>query len=219
MRSLASVPLVAIALLLGACSGSEPVEKVAPTSTLPEPTEFSGYVRTPRLDVSSVTLPAADGTPVNMVAKPGGLRLVYFGYTTCPDVCPTTLGFVKMAYLDLSKADQDRVDVDMISIDPSRDTAEKLSKYVALFVPSANAIRTDDQVQLRAAAKAFGAAYKTSVNFEGEREVSHTDDLYAVDDTGTVILAWPFGISQPDFERDLLRLLAGERPEVEEPTN
>ncbi len=171
------------------------------------------------LNVSSVTLHAVDGTPVKMVAKPGGLRLVYFGYTTCPDVCPTTLGFVKMAYLDLSKADQDRVDVDMISIDPYRDTAERLSKYLALFVPSANAIRTDDPVELRTAANAFKADYKTGINFEGKREVSHTDDLYAVDDAGNVVLAWPFGTTQPDFERDLIRLLAGDRPPTDEPAD
>lgn len=211
--------MLAAAVLLSACGSSEPVSDAASTTSLPEPTEFSGYVRTPMLNVSAVTLPATDGTPVRMVADKGGLRLVYFGYTTCPDICPTTLGYVKMAYLDLPKADRQRVDVDMISIDPYRDTADKLSNYLALFVPTGNALRTDDPVQLRAAANAFGADYKTGINFEGEREVSHTADLYAVDDTGNVVLAWPFGTTQPDFERDLRRLLAGERPEKDQPDN
>lgn len=211
--------VAALALVLSACGGGETADRKATTTTLPEPTEFAGYVRTPPLNVSSVTLPTIDGRQVTMVADPGGLRLVYFGYTICPDVCPTTLGFIKMAFLDLPQADRDRLQVDMITIDPYRDDAERLGPYLAQFVPSANAIRVDDPVKLRAAANAFGADYKTSISFEGERQVSHTDDLYAVDDTGEIILAWPFGTTQPDFQRDLVRLLAGERPQADQPAD
>lgn len=217
-RGVVFASLVGIGLVLSACSGGTgDVEQSSASTSLPEPTEFSGYVRSPATNVASVTLPAVDGTPVTMVADPGGLRLVYFGYTTCPDVCPTTMSHVKKALAAQSQVDRDRVQVDMISIDPSRDTPDKLEEYITRFVPSGNAIRTEDFVLLRSAADAFGADFTSRNNEEGQREVSHTGDLYVVDDTGTILLAWPFGTEQPDIERDLTRLLAGERPAVEPP--
>ncbi len=212
VRTLVFASMVGIGLLLTACGGSETLAQSSASTSTPVPTEFSGYVRSPAINVSSVTLPSVDGTPVNMVADPGGLKLVYFGYTSCPDVCPTTLSHVKMALAGQSQAARDRVQVDMITIDPSRDTQERLGKYVANFVPSGNAIRTEDFVLLRSAADAFGADFTSRIDEKGERQVSHTGDLYVVDDTGTVILAWPFGTAEPDIERDLTRLLGGERP-------
>lgn len=209
------------ALLAGSCSDgttkeTAPQKQAAPT---PEQTEFSGYVRTPPLDVSSVTLPNADGEKINMVAETGGLRIVYFGYTTCPDVCPMTLGHVKVALGDQTPTDRERVQVDMITIDPSRDTSEKLTSYLDNFVPDANALRTDDPYLLRASAKAFGADFSVSVDGEGKRQVAHTADLYVVDDTGTVVLAWAFGTAGGDISRDLSKLLAGDRPGLDEPAD
>jgi protein SCO1/2 len=211
--------VVGIGLLLTACGGTEPAAQPATTTTTsaPEPTDFSGYVRSPALDVSSVTLPAVDGTPVNMVADPGGLRLVYFGYTSCPDICPATLSFVKKTLAHLPPADRDRVQVDMITVDPNRDTPDKLAEYVANFVPNGNAIRTEDRTLLYGAAEEFGANFKARINDMGKREISHTADLYVIDDTGTIVLAWAFGTTQPDMERDLIRLLAGDRPQADPP--
>lgn len=153
-----------------------------------------------------------------MVADPGGLRLVYFGYTSCPDVCPATLSFVKRTLAHLPPADRDRIQVDMITVDPNTDTPDKLAEYVTNFVPTGNAIRTEDRRLLYGAADEFGANFKAKINDMGKKEISHTADLYAVDDTGTIVLAWAFGTTQPDIERDLIRLLAGDRPQAEPPT-
>lgn len=158
-------------------------------------------------------MPTVDGKDVTMVAAPGGLVLAYFGYATCPDVCPATLGYVKMALADQPAADRKRVRVDVITVDPNRDTPEKWGPYVRQFVPDANVIRTDDPYLLRSSANAFGADFKISVDEKGKKQVAHTDDLYAIDDTGTIVLAWPFGTSPADISSDLRRLLAGERPE------
>ncbi len=208
------VSMLGIGLLFPACSDADDTQQATTTTTasIPEPTEFSGYVRTPALDVSSVTLPTVDGASVNMVADPDGILLVYFGYTSCPDVCPTTLSDVKKVLADQPDEDRARIQLDVITIDPGRDTPEKLSEYVERFVPDANAIRTDDFVLLRSAADAFGADFRSKFNERGQRQVFHTDDLYAVDDTGAIVLAWPFGTTHPDISRDLTRLLAGERP-------
>lgn len=219
VRTLLCTSIVAAGALLASCGDSEPVAQSSTTTTVPEPTDFSGYVRSPVLNVSSVTLPRVDGTPVNFVADPGGLRLVYFGYTTCPDVCPATLSYLKKALAAQPEADRERVQVDMITVDPHRDTPEKLAEYVARFVPTGNAIRTEDRKLLYSSAEKFGAEFRIKINDEGKKEVSHTADLYVIDDTGTIVLAWPFGTSQPDIERDLTRLLAGERPEADPPAS
>ncbi len=204
------VTIAAVAVFAASACGSG--GDTSNSSDTTDATEFAGYVRSPALQVAQVSLPAADGTPVAMAAEPGGLRLVYFGYTFCPDVCPTTMAYVKKALGELPDADRDRIHLDMITIDPARDTGDKLTQYVTTFVPDATALRTDDAELLRSAAGAFGADYSVTIGEDGKEEVSHTGDLYVVDDTGTVILAWPFGTSPGAIERDLRRLLAGERP-------
>lgn len=226
-RSLLTALMLTVALLVTACGNSnssnqatnDPSES-STTDTLaatPDETkEFAGYVRNPPLDVSEVTLPAADGTEITMVAQPGGIRLVYFGYTTCPDICPATLAYVEKALNGQSETDRAKVDVDMITIDPSVDSPEILSAYIQQFVPNGHAIHTMDPVLLRAAANTFGASYRIQYQ-DGKRVVAHTDDLYAVDDTGTVVLAWPFGHALAEVEQDLTRLLKGERPGDEIP--
>lgn len=215
---------VVIAALLGvnscadgteAGNGSADPGDSASTTVRPDPDEFAGYVRTPPLVVSDVTLPDIDGNQINMVADAKGFRLVYFGFGTCPDVCPATLGYVKMALAELPREDRDRVQVDVITIDPSEDTPDRWEPYVHQFVANANVIRTDDPYLLRQSAKKFNADYSVKYDEAGKRQVSHTDDLYAIDDTGTIVLAWPFGTAPIDIESDLRRLLAGERPDGE----
>lgn len=208
---LRSVTVVAAVLSAGWVAGCGGGDGTAGSSTTAA--EFSGYTRTPAPSVASVTLPAADGTEVGFAAPPGGVRLVYFGYTSCPDVCPTTLSDVKRAVASLPEAGRPKVSVDMVSIDPARDTAEKLTEYVTTFVPSGVAVRTDDDARLRAAARAFGADYEVTPGADGTPEVVHTAELYAVDDQGRVVLIWPFGTARDDLARDLRRLLAGERPQ------
>lgn len=218
-RRLAAIAIT-LTLFLVSCGGSSTKSKAEPvetTTTVALTDDFAGYVRSPALDVSSVTLPTVGGEPLNMVAKPDGLLFVFFGYTTCPDICPMTLSLIKVALAGQPKADQARVQVAMITIDPSRDTGELLAKYVTSYLPTGIAIRTEDPAELRAAADAFGADFRVRSNQKGQREVSHTDDLYVVDDTGTVILAWPFGTTAQQIEADLRRLLAGDRPEADDP--
>ncbi len=206
--------LVLLALLVGACSSAKSSSE-ASTTTTPASTEFTGYVRSPALDVSSVTLPTVDGTPVNMVAKPGGLLIAYFGYTSCPDICPTSLASIKKAIAKQSAADQKRIQFAMITVDPSVDTAKNFAAYLKDFFPTGYAIRTDDPALLRSAAKVFGAEFRIQRTLEGTREVSHSADTYVIDDTGTVILAWSFGVTSDEMERDLARLLRGDRPVTE----
>ena len=98
-------------------------------------------------------------------------------------------------------------------INRSLSTAEVLDGYVSNFVDDGVALRTDDDAALRAATDAFGANYEVSTNADGDVEVAHTGELYAVDDSGTVVMQWPFGTSYESLARDL-RSLLGEAGQV-----
>jgi len=171
-----------------------------------EPTELSGFVRTPLPDVSGALLPDAGngGTDFVMRAPDGEILVVYFGYTACPDVCPTTLADLRSALAELG---DERVTVAMATIDPGRDTDEIVTGYVQSFVPDAHGLRTDDDGALRAAANAFGADYDVTVTDEGDYEVIHTAHLYAIDDDGHVQVTWAFGTESEDIAEDLRILL------------
>ena len=168
----------------------------------------AGIVRTPAPDVSSVNLPeaSAGGAPFAFRAEPGKLFILYFGYTACPDICPTTMADLRTALRQIGDS-ADRVDVGMVTIDPLRDTDELITAYVQAFFPAGHAFRTDDPEALRAAADAFGAGYEVTFDDQGVEEVIHTAFLYAIDDSGHLRLMWPFGIESEDIARDLNALL------------
>jgi protein SCO1/2 len=170
--------------------------------------ELSGFVREPLPEVGEFSLPdvTADGEAFEFVGPDDGLLVMYFGYTFCPDVCPTTMSDVRRA-LERLGGDAERVAVAMATVDPDRDTDEVVTGYVRTFVADGHALRTIDDAELRAVAAAFGADYQVSTNDSGEIEVAHTAALYAVDDTGRLLVTWPFGTSVDDLEADLRLLL------------
>jgi protein SCO1/2 len=168
-----------------------------------------GIERLPIPDVSEPTLPdaTADGADFSFVADDGEILLVYFGYTSCPDVCPTTLADVRTALRELPEDDAERVDLAMVTIDPAVDTGELLTGYVQTFVPDAHALVTTDDDRLRAAADTFGADYGVATDDDGEPEVFHTGFLYGVDDEGRLVVTWSFGTPPDDYVNDLGILL------------
>lgn len=195
----ASVALVASLLLLTAtaCGDDEPSHQLV------------GFRPSAAQPVDVVTLAdAADGdAPFEFRAEPDGLLIMYFGYTSCPDVCPTSLAMLKSALADLGD-DAGRIDLAMATVDPDRDTGEILTGYVRSFVDDAHALRTDDPDALRRAADAFGATYSVTTSEDGRVEVSHTGSMFVVDDQGDLLLTWPFGVRSDDVAADLEVLLA-----------
>jgi protein SCO1/2 len=199
---------VSVAFVAG-CSSDDAATDDTPTEATHDG-QLSGYTREPTPSVAEVALPLADGTgDVPATAPSGGLRIVYFGYTSCPDVCPTTMSDVKAALAELSPEDAARVQVIMVTIDPDRDVPEKLSAYVQTFIEDGQASRVTDPAALEAAAAAFGAQYEVRTADDGEIEVSHSADLYVVDDAGDIVLQWPFGTTSADIAADLSTLLDG----------
>ena len=164
-------------------------------------------MRDPAPDVGSIVLPdgSMGGSEFIMKAKVGDLLLVYFGYTSCPDVCPTTLADLRNALRDLGES-ANRVQVAFVTIDPNRALADDLTNYIRAFFDEGHALRTADPDVLRSAADAFGADYEVTGREDGLFDVVHTAFLYAVDSDGRILVQWPFGTTPEDMTNDLAYL-------------
>ena len=184
-------------------------------ATLAPNTTLAGVVRAPLLEVADVSLPEApSGTPMSMRADDGELLVVYFGYTSCPDVCPMTMSDLRVAIEDLPGGLADKVTVAMATLDPERDRPETLSGYLGHFFDRSAALRTEDPDELAAAAEAFGVQYEVEAHAPGDAtyDVGHSAITYVVDDTGTVRVEWPFGFESEHMTTDLTALLT--EPEI-----
>ena len=160
--------------------------------------------------VAEVSLPDAanGGEPMSFAGPDGGVLVVYFGYTFCPDVCPTTLSDLRAALEDLGD-DAERVEVAMATIDPVRDTDEVITGYLRSFIQDGHPLRTTDEAELQAAAGAFGVEYSVIEGADGNVEVAHSAFLFAVDESGEIRAVWPFGVESESITRDLESMLSG----------
>ncbi len=204
------IAAAALGLVAVAC-GDDAGQSAGPTtSTASAESEgaLRGMTRTEPTSVADVSMPDASqgGEEFSFVAPEGGLLVVYFGYTSCPDVCPTTLADARTAIAALGD-DAARIELAMVTIDPARDTPEVLTGYVQAFIDGAHALTTTDDAVLRVAADAFGADYRIEDGEDGEPLVEHSSFLYVVDDQGGLLLAWPYGQTAEDMTHDLALLL------------
>jgi protein SCO1/2 len=134
--------------------------------------------------------------------------VVFFGYTHCPDVCPTTLAQTAQAMQALG-ADADKVQVLFVTVDPERDTPEVLAKYVSAFDPRFLGLYGDAEATRRAA-KEFKIFYeKGSASAPGNYSMDHSAQTYVLDPQGRLrLLVRPERIAE-DLAPDLRTLLRG----------
>jgi protein SCO1 len=167
------------------------------------------------LDVSGNAMPlaftmtrAADGKEVRETDYRGRVALLYFGYTNCPDVCPTTLMHVAAVLKQLG-ADADRVRVLFVAVDPDRDSLEALQRYVAHYAPQVDGLRGTPE-QLAAFAGRYHAGYSVTAAPK-DYQVMHSAVIYAFDSSGEARLMIPsLGDAKPDIAgvaADLQRII------------
>lgn len=169
---------------------------------------LSGIVRDPAPQVDLVALPSLSdpGDEVEFRADDGGIQVVYFGFTNCPDVCPTTMADLTVALRMLDEDQADDVEVVVATVDPDRDL-EVLDDYATSFIPDAIAVGTADTELIEEAGEPFGASWEVRETEDGTIEVDHSPFLYAVDDQGRLVLTWQFGASSQDIADDISTLL------------
>lgn len=204
-----SALLVGAALMVAvACSG------IQDRSGSSNSRGLHGIVRDPALEVAAVSLPEVTGVrapqPFAMRARPGSLLVVSFGHTNCGEgSCVAVLSALRDAYADLG-GEADRLDTAFVTVDPERDTPERLTDHLGSYFSSFHALRTTDPVELNNAEAAFAASSRLTPGDGGSYTVSFSGAAYAVDERGTVVVEWPFGSSGSTIADDL-RLLLGER--------
>ena len=137
----------------------------------------------------------------------GKVVALFFGYTHCPDVCPTTLSDFAMALNELGE-DGKRVQVLFVTVDPERDTPELMAKYVPSFNPAFLGMSTD-QVSLAKLANEFKVVYqKSSVKGPTDYLIDHSAGTYVFDAQGRLRLLIAYGTGPAAIAQDLRTLLS-----------
>ncbi|MBL8061777.1 MAG: SCO family protein [Anaerolineales bacterium] len=173
--------------------------------------QFNGYVLPEPVKAPETLLRSAEG-PVRLSDFKGRLVLLYFGYTFCPDVCPTSLANIKLALGELSPQEAAQVQVIFVSVDPARDTPEALGRYVKMF--DENFIgSTGTREEIDWMVNAFGAKYTLEAPDEnGNYNVSHSAFTMLLDRSGYYVMNWPHGTPSAEMSADLRYLLEHEIP-------
>lgn len=150
------------------------------------------------------TLAGSDGAPLTLDRFRGKVVVLAFGFTHCPDVCPTTLGVLARTRKELG-ADAEGVQVVYVTVDPERDDAARMREYLAKFDPTFLGA-TGAEEALVAVRKEYGiAAEKTSAG--GVPGVAHSSFTYLIDRAGTLRALMPYGHPADDYVHDVRILL------------
>ena len=156
----------------------------------PPATEAAAVYAAPR-PVPDFALLAHDGSRFDRARLAGHYTIVFFGFTNCPDLCPTTLAELARAeglLQDLAPAR--RPAVVMVSVDPARDTAEVLGRYVPHFDPRFVGV-TGNEATIATLATALGAAYQKGPVVDGNYGVDHTAALFLIDPEARLLAVFP----------------------------
>ena len=152
------------------------------------------------------TLTSADGN-ITLSDYRGKIVLIYFGYSFCPDICPATLANVAQALRNMSESQAKDVQLIMVSLDPARDTPEKLAEYVAHFHPSFIGATGSDET-LTEVTSLYGIFYeKHESDSAGGYLIDHTATLLVIDREGYLKLVFPFGVTVDEIADDLKYML------------
>jgi len=186
--------ILAAALALAACGSREAGFHAKDVSGLLPDLEFH--------------MTAAGGGAVSAADYRGKVVLLFFGYTNCPDVCPTTLAKLAAARAAM-REHRDAVQVLFVTVDPARDTLARLARYVPAFGPGMTGLRGDDEA-LEALVRRYRVAYsRDKPDAHGEYAVSHSGGVFVFDGAGRARLLVRPEDAAPEIAADLERLAAG----------
>ena len=183
---------LALALCLAACS-REPSWHA---------TNITGSM--PRLEFQMTR--AGDDSPVSAATYRGKVVLLYFGYTHCPDICPTTLANLSDALKRLGPRASD-VRVLFVTVDPDRDMSKVLGEYVTAFAPEIDGLRGSDDA-LASLARRYRVAYSV-MKEKGAYNVMHSEAVFFFDRHGCARLVTTSTENTSDIAYDVRHLLDG----------
>lgn len=176
---------------------------MAVTYFLPRTADFRGTLYDPALPAPEIELTQADGSSLRLSEMRGNVVLLFFGYTSCPDVCPVTLSELRKVNEELGKG-ADKVRVVFVTVDPERDTPEQIQKYVSIFNPSFIGL-SGSLEELEPVWKDYGV-YREVEQVPSSATgylVNHTARVYLIDRDGNLRLSYSFGTPTDDIVHDL----------------
>lgn len=194
----AHTPLIAVGMLLGVLAIAGILWlRLARTPS------FHGMLLDAGEPITGLTFDGVDGS-VAVERFHGKPTVFYFGYTQCPDVCPTTLSDLAKAMQSIGPA-ADELHVVMVTIDPQRDDADHMTRYVHIFDPRFVGL-SGSKTQIADAASRFGVHYAR--NGDGATySMEHTASLLVLDSQGRLRLILPYGMSKEEIADDLKAML------------
>lgn len=204
MRLLSALLIALTVLLCAACSNKSNADAKASSPAFMN-TDITGlgYAR-------GFMLTDSHGKPRTLEDFKGKAVVVFFGYTQCPDVCPTTMMEMAGAMKELGPL-ADKVQVLFVTLDPERDTPDILSKYVPAFDPRFLGL-TGDQAAIDTVAKEFRIFYqKVPGKQPGSYTIDHVAGSYVFDPEGRVRLFVRYGQGAAPIAHDLKLLLSLKR--------
>jgi len=168
--------------------------------------KFKGSVLPVAIPALDFTLSDAAGQTVNLSDYEDKIVLLYFGYTFCPDVCPTSLSDLARVQRELDD-DGENVQVIMVTVDPQRDTPQKLAEYVNFFHPTFIGL-SGSKAEIDAAAEGFGVYYEQHEGTEASGYlIDHTARIFVVEPGGDYRLSFGFGTPVEDIVSDISLIL------------
>lgn len=207
--------LAVICMSAAACGGPADGRASAPQSaSQPAPQSADGNVLRPNRPMPKPELELTDdkGKPFDLVEQTAGRPTVlFFGYTHCPDVCPTTMADVANAVKKLPAADQDKLRVVFVTTDPGRDTPGRLHQWLRAFDDRFIGLSGDFSAVEKAARSVGVSVDKPVKNADGSWTVSHGAQVLTfspVDDE--VHSIYTSGTPAQRYEDDLPKLVKGE---------
>lgn len=147
-----------------------------------------------------------NGKPSSLNTYKGKVVVLFFGYTHCPEVCPTTLADLAQT-LRILGTDASRVQVVFATLDPERDTPDLLAKFAPAFDPSFIAVYGDTSTTSKAAAS-FGVKYEKQSDKSGSYTIDHSDGIYLIGTNGQPLLLAPYGQPANLLAEDIRLLLS-----------
>lgn len=172
---------------------------------------FSAEVLNPPVAAPNFALTDETGQPFALDDLRGQWILLAYGYTTCPDVCPSTLNILKRAREELGPQAAN-VQVVFVTIDPERDSVAVMENFVHHFDPSFKGL-TGTPEEIAVAAQAYGAKYekwdiKTALGYL----MKHSAYVYLIDPNFQWRLTFPFGVLPDEIAADLAYLMERHKP-------
>lgn len=158
----------------------------------------------PPLAMGEFTLSSDEG-PVRSSDFQGEWVAIFFGYTSCPDVCPFTMVHLGEALRMLDPGQASRVKVVFVTVDPERDTPERAAAYARQFDPGFVGL-SGSPAEVEAVQELFGVRAERAGDLpDGGYLVDHTASVKLLDPRGRLVLIWPFDLSGEQIAEDLER--------------